>query len=144
MKQVDIYIDTSIKGPRRRHGSYIYKVAMTCANGKMADVGGMEVLENTTENSSTVQALETALGRLTRPCHLTIWLNCSYVAAVLNNKWYEQWAKTEWINKKGEAINDAENWKKITELIGQHEYEVRLKEHHQFSDWMSWTLKEKE
>lgn len=139
MQAVDIYIDTSIKGPKRRHGSYIYKIATT-QSGRLYDVGSMEVMEDTTENSLTVCALEAALRRINRPCHLTIWLNCPYVASVLNNRWFDRWAVNGWINARGEPICDAACWQDIRDLLTGHEYEVRLKEHHQFSDWMSWTL----
>jgi ribonuclease HI len=143
MQTVDIYIDTSIKGPARRHGSYIYKVAATDSRGVLKDVGGMEALEDTTENGLTVRALETALKRINRPCHITIWLNCPYVAAVLINGWLEKWDKNRWINSKGEPVCDIASWQSIKELLAPHECEVKLKEKHQFTSWMSWMLEEK-
>lgn len=143
MQAVDIYIDTSIKGPKRRHGSYIYKIATT-RDGRLYDVGGMEILEDTTENSSTVLALEAALKRIRCPCHLTIWLNCPYAASVLKNRWFDRWAESGWTNSKDEPVRDVACWQNIRDRLTEHEYEVRLKEHHQFSDWMGWMLKEKE
>lgn len=141
MQAVDIYIDTSVRGPKRRHGSYIYKIATT-QNGRMYDVGGMETLEDTTESSLTVHALEAALGRLVRPCRLTIWTNCPYAASVLNNRWFDGWAQNGWKKAGGKPVCDAACWQNIRDLLAVHEYEVRLKEHHQFSDWMGWMLRE--
>jgi len=143
MQAVDIYIDTGIKGPKRRHGSYIYKIATT-KNGRLYDVGSMDILENTTENSLTVHALEAALKRINHPCRLTIWLNCPYAASVLANRWFDLWAENGWKNSKNGPVCDAACWQDIRDMLASHEYEVRLKEHHQFSDWMKWMLREKE
>ena len=143
MRTVDIYIDTSIKGPKRRSGSYLYIIAMDTSAGT-ADIGNMASLEDTTENQAVLTALEAALKRITKPCRLIIHLECPYVAGALKNKWYEQWRQQAWMTKKGKPVSDTEKWQSIQYLLNAHDFEVRLKEPHTYRDWMQRTLCEKE
>ena len=81
MQTVDIYIDTSIKGPRRRDGTCWYIIAYKAANGETADTGSKIHAKDTTENQLTLIGLETALKRLKAPCQLILHLECNHVAA---------------------------------------------------------------
>ena len=138
---VDIYIDTSIKGPKRRDGTCLYIIAVQTAAG-VADAGNMEQMEDTTESSLTLAALEKALERITKPCELVIHLECDYVAAALQNRWFEQWREHGWMTAKGKEVSDAEKWRHIEYLLNAHGFEVRLKEPHSYREWMQRTLKE--
>ena len=142
-KKVNIYIDTGIKGPKRRKGSYLYIVAIQTAKGT-ADIGNMVTVEDTTENQATLKALETALGRIHKPCDLTIYLECNYIAGVLQNGWIDEWKKNDWKTVKNEPVKDAEIWRRIEELLVIHDYEIRLKEPHEYREWMQRELKKGE
>lgn len=143
MQTVDIYIDTSIKGPKRRDGSYLYIIAMQTSAGP-ADVGKMDSLEDTTEHQATLTALEAALKRIAKPCRLILHLECQYVAGALLNGWYKQWRQQAWMTQKGKPVCDAEKWQSIEYLLNAHDFEVRLKKPHSYRDWMRRTLSEKE
>ena len=56
MKEVNIYICTSIRGPQRRDGAGMYILSYTAANGKTADKGNMVFCQDTTENQLAVLA----------------------------------------------------------------------------------------
>lgn len=143
MQTVDIYIDTDIKGPRRCDGSYIYIVAVQTSAGT-ADIGNQKKVEDTTENQLTLLALETALKRLNKPCHLVLHLECHYVASALKNKWYVNWHNHDWLTAKNEPVRDAEKWRRIEYLLNEHDFEVKLKEPHTYRDWMQRELKKGE
>ena len=143
MQTVDIYIDTSIKGPKRRHGTYMYIIAMQTDKGT-ADVGNMDSVSDTTENHITLLALEAALKRIKKPCYLIIHLECSYVAAVLRNGWYKAWQENGWKTNRKTDVQDVEKWRAILKSLNEHAFEVRLKEPHTYREWMSRTLSEKE
>lgn len=144
MQTVDIYIDTSIKGPRRRDGICQYIIAYKAANGETADTGNKIRATDTTENSLTLIGLEAALKRLKASCQLILHLECQHVAAVLNNGWMTEWKYNNWMTKKGAPVADAEKWQSVEYLLNAHEFEVRLKEPHTYRDWMKRTLSEKE
>ena len=72
MRTVDIYIDTSIKGPRRRDGECLYILAFRAQNGATADMGRRIRREETTENQLALLGLEAALRHLREPCRLIL------------------------------------------------------------------------
>lgn len=143
MRTVNIYIDTSIKGPRRRAGAYMYILQVQTAAGS-ADAGDAEYLQDTTDNQATLKALEKALGRMRQPSHLVIWIENTYVAAALRNKWYLTWADSQWMTAKKEPVADAETWRRIQYLLNEHDFDVRLKEAHEYRAWMASELKKME
>lgn len=136
MQTVEIYIDTSIKGPRRRDGKCWYIIAYKAANGETADTGNKIHARDTTENQLTLIGLETALKRLKAPCQLILHLECNHVAAVLNNGWLEEWRYNNWMTRKGTPVADAEKWQSIQYLLNAHEFMVVLKEEHSYRAWM--------
>lgn len=143
MKTVDIYIDTSIKGPRRTDGWWTYIIAFETEQGT-ADAGDTGKDENTTENRATLIALEKALKRLNKPCRLNIHLECEYVAKALTNGWLEQWKSNGWKTTKNKPVSDSEKWRSIQDFLNVHDFEVVLKEPHTYREWMKTKLKEKE
>lgn len=143
MKRVDIYIDTSLKGPRRGNAWWTYIVAMETNKGT-ADTGDTGKIEDSTENQATLTALETALKRLKMPCHLTLHLECDYVASALTNGWIDQWRYNGWMTTKNKPVCDVEKWQSILDFLNAHEFEVVLKQPHTYREWMRSKLKEKE
>lgn len=143
MRTVNIYIDTSIKGPRRRAGAYMYILQVQTAAGS-ADAGDAEMLEDTTEAQATLTALEKALGRMRQQSNLVIWMDCNYVAAALKNRWYLGWSQKDWKTAKNEPVKDHEKWRRIQYLLNAHDFDVRLKEAHEYRAWMASELKKME
>lgn len=143
-KRVSIYIATGVKGPHKKKSSYMYLLETRLSNGENYDKWQwMAMNEETTENKAAVYALEAALNRLTCSCSLTIWTECTYLAAALQNQWYIQWREHDWNNRKGQPIADVEKWRRIEYLLNAHDFQVRT-EHHEFSDWMACEIKKKE
>ncbi len=140
MQTVDIYIDTSIKGPRRRDGTCLYIIAFRAGNGLTADAGDRIKEAGTTENHLVLLGLETALKRLKKPCILNIYLECTHVAAALQNRWYEEWRNHNWMTAKGAEVADAPKWRAIQYLLNEHDFQVHLKEEHSYREWMQHEL----
>ncbi len=136
MRTVSVYIDTSIKGPRRRDGSCLYILAFQASGGGTADAGGWIRREGATENQLALLGLECALRRLKEPCRLLLHLECRYAAAALRNKWYEEWERNGWRNAKGRPVADADLWRSIQYLLNGSELEVLLQADHPYQGWM--------
>lgn len=143
MQTVNIYVDTSIKGPRRRPGSYMYILTVQ-TNAGTADAGDKKRMDETTENQATLTAIETALKRMKKPSHIILWLECNYVAAAMQNEWYKQWKEKDWKTARGTPVADAEKWRSILYLLNGHSFEVRLKEQHTYREWMRRELEKEE
>ncbi len=143
MRKVDIYIDTSMKGPKKRGGWYTYIVAAETGKG-IADTGDTKKAEDATENQATLLGLEAALKRLKVSCHIVIHLECDYVASALTNGWIDQWRYNGWMTTKNKPVCDAEKWQSILDFLNAHEFEVVLKQPHTYREWMRSKLREKE
>lgn len=144
MRSVSIYIDTSIRGPGRHRGLCLYILSFQTAAGKTADMGRWIRREETTWNQLVLLGLEEALGHLREPCHLALYLECPYVAAVLRNGWTERWAAAGWKNAKGREVKDAAVWLSAAGLLAWHETVVLLKQDHPYRMWMGMELARRE
>lgn len=136
MKHVAVYIDTSLKGPRRGNGVCQYIIAYEALNGKTADTGSRISREDTTENQLTAAGLAAALLRLKTPCSISLYLECPYAAAVLQNGWYQEWRYSGWMTAKGKPVQDAGLWQEIETLLCPHTIQVFLKQPHPYREWM--------
>lgn len=133
-KVVNIYLATSIRAPSRQPGCYLYILETQTAKGP-ATITKKELLEESTENQSTLLALCEALGRLRMSCSLHLYLDCSYVAAALSQGWYREWEYHSWMNKKGRPVTDGEIWRQTSSLLRPHDFQVHLKEPHSYREW---------
>ena len=140
MEEVNLYLATDLKGPRRAAGKGMYLLECVTSKGTQTRNGTVR-LEDATENQLTVSALEEALKRINRPVSLTIWTDCQYAGGAILNKWPEKWEKEDWKNAKGEPISDAEKWQSILVKLRIHEVSVRIREHHAYSSWLKAELK---
>lgn len=102
------------------------------------------VLDETTENKATLEAVDEALGRIKRPVELEVWMDCEYVAAMIENGWPEKWEKAGWINSKGKPVTDWEKWSSVLGRIRLHTYRIHMGEHHAYAKWMEDKLKKAE
>ena len=72
MQKVDVYIQTTARGPAvRKHVAYMY-VLKIVINGKEFVRNGKGVLENVTENQAALQAIIHALMRFRKKCEIRI------------------------------------------------------------------------
>ena len=140
MEEVNLYVATDVKGPRRQAGRGMYLLECLTSRGTQTRSKKLE-LEDTTENQLTVTALAEELERITRPVKVTIWTDCQYVGGSILNGWPEKWEKAGWKNAKGEQIADAEKWQSVLVGIRLHEISVRIREHHAYASWMKNELK---
>ena len=79
MKKVEIYIETTIKGPVVKDGKYAAALVFTKSTGESEDrfVKGEE--PDTTFNRSILLAMIQALEKFTEACHITFHMGNSYV-----------------------------------------------------------------
>lgn len=136
MKTVNLYIASSIRGPARRDGQYMYILETDTAKG-VATLTAKKALSGTTENQATIYALCSALSRLREPCHLEIYTDCVYLATAMTQGWLMDWKYAGWQNKRGRPVKDAEKWQEISYFLDVHDFHVHLKEFHTYKTWMN-------
>lgn len=143
MKNVNIYLSTSLRRPVRQDGKWIFILEAASIKGKPTLTDG-EAMQGTTENGLALTALLHAMERIREPCYIEIYTDCAHLAAALQNGWVTQWEQNGWKNKKGQPVKDVEKWSRLQYLLAQHTILVHLKKEHEYKEWMDTFVTEKE
>ena len=99
-EQINIYIETTVKGPKAKEGAYLYIVENFDGDGQQRTAGGFCV-QTETENRMVLGALIRAVGRVNEPSRIRVFTRCGHVLSALRNDWPRQWEKAGWKNAKG-------------------------------------------
>lgn len=142
MREVNIYVKSSIKSTRKRDG-YIAYVLELITDKKPVTLNGFEKVEQMTSNQSELAAITKALKRMKDKCVLTIYTDSAYIGSAIDNKWIEGWQRKNWVNAKGEPIANAEEWQNLLKLLEGHRYSVVVGFKHEYASWMERELDKK-
>lgn len=135
MKEVNIYVKSSIKSTRRRDG-YIGYVLELITDTKPITLNGFEKVEQVTANQSELVAIIKALKRMKEKCVLTIYTDSKYIGSAMDNKWVEAWQRKGWVNAKGDPIANGEVWQDLLKSLDGHQYSVVVDFEHEYAKWM--------
>lgn len=132
--QINLYIETSIKGPRIRDGAYIYVLECFRA-GKPETRSGSGQMQEVTENQLAMSALLEALKRVKKPASIRVFTRCGHVVHALQNHWPRQWQAAGWLNARGKSVKNANLWEALMEVLDKHIYTV-TEDEHSYREWM--------
>lgn len=132
--QINLYIETSIKGPKIQDGEYVYVLEYIVA-GVPVTRAGKGRKEAATENCLTLTALVEAVIRLNRPAYLRIYTRCGHVLHSLQNHWPRQWQASGWKNAKGKPVSNIDLWEQLLEALEPHVYTI-TEDDHSYKEWM--------
>ncbi len=135
MDEVNIYTYTTIKGPGKKSGAFIYILETETAKGP-ATLTKAELIADVTENQAELRALIKALKRLNKLCNLNIYTDSAYLAAAFNQGWLENWIKNDWRNSRGEPVANMSEWQEMLNLLGRNTFEFHVKKEHSYYKWM--------
>ena len=137
MKTVEIYIGTDLRGPARGTGKVIYIMRTLLQSDQYYESQpAVRSEEDATESHMVLLALRDAIKRINYACEVVIYMECTYVAAAVNNMWPVAWRDNNWQTARG-AAKDVDLWQDIL-------YELEVAGHilkavsgkHEFCDWM--------
>lgn len=117
--KVNIYVETNIKPPRRHDAKAMWLVEYV-THGQTFTRQGIIEQKQTTINQLTLTALIEALNILVKPCEIRINTQAESVCNTLGNSWHIQWQKNGWKNAKGNTVQNADLWEKVTDLMANH------------------------
>ncbi|MCM1219387.1 MAG: hypothetical protein NC548_33325 [Lachnospiraceae bacterium] len=126
---VNIYIETSFRGPATKRAAGAWIVEYISSTGRPVTRGGILYADRTTENELALQLVIKAFSILTKTCCARVFTECGHVLRTMKNHWIAQWEKNGWINAKGKLVRDAGTWKRCARLIEQHMTEWTDGEH---------------
>lgn len=134
MREVNIYIYTTVRSPRKKHGAYTYLLETGTAKGSVTR-SDTRRLEDVTAHKAQLLALSAAIKRLNKNCELVIYMDSAYIEAC-TGKWLERWRMSGWENAKGKPVADMEEWKELACLLDSHRYRFVIGEKHSYYGWM--------
>lgn len=144
MQKVDVFIQTTAKGPAiKKHTEYMY-VLKIVINGKEFIRNGKGTLENVTENQAKLQAIIHALMRFHENCEIRINTSCEHVLNSCRNFWPQQWEKAGWTKANGKEVKNADLWQQYLNVSRGHVISWSNNKEHEFSKYMEYELKKME
>ena len=136
MKQVNLYFKNQHKGPGKTTRQGVYILEFITATEPVT-LTGFLTTENCTKNKADTLILIKALSRIKMPVSLAIYAKNPYILSILGKDKKHQ---DLCINQKGELLSNAEEWKKVDNLLKNHTYTISS-DKHSYSDWMELELK---
>lgn len=134
MKEVHIYLYSTIKGCRISNGAYTYVLETATSKGD-ATISKTEIVENVTSHKSVLLALIAALRRIRQTSCLVIYTDSNYVASNVRDS-LVRWKKNGWKTARGEPVKNQEEWQEIARLLYPHSFEVIISSGHSYYQWM--------
>lgn len=115
MPEVGVFLLTSSQTPGKiKKGDYRY--ILVC-HGKGESREGSGILFDTTGNRLILTCAIEALGRITRPCMITIHTDCRYL--INSHGQLERWKSAGWKRPSGELKN-ADLWQQLHKALKEH------------------------
>ncbi len=132
---VNIYLETSIRGPGAKEAVGEWLVEFTTGKGIPVTRNGIVWEEMTTENALTLKLLQEAMSILTKSCIIRVNTQCPHVFHSIKKHWPERWEKKLWLNAKGKPLGNAVLWQQVYKLIKKHSVRM-VSEPHEYQDVM--------
>lgn len=115
---VDMYIETSIRGPRRQTGIFGYVLVYRTKNGEEATLSDFEVEKDITPHEIEMVAMIRAMERLNRECEITVIAGNTYIENMEKN--IRKWKENGWVTARGEEVKNKHLWQMLDELFKKH------------------------
>ena len=129
MFKVNIYIETSNKGPAKRKAAGMYVLEFIRESGIPETRNGVIFMESTTEDRLVLELLLAALKRITKSCSLAVFTANRHVFNVMKYHRLSQWEKNGWKNAKGKTSANMLLWQQIKEHMDMHTVTITDAEH---------------
>lgn len=117
---VNIYIETSARGPAVREAAGEWIVEFITTNGIPVTRNGVIYKNRTTENALALELLRDAFSILTKTCSVRVNTECGHILNTMHNHWLPQWRKNGWMNAKDKPVANQKLWEQVSDLMDNH------------------------
>lgn len=130
MKEVSIYIATSIHGRWNRDGYIGYCLEYYKDGSKYPNtLTDYERVEDLNENRAEQQALIRAISRIREKCVLSIYTESEYLyKGFCEDGNVEKWIKAGWKTTRNTEVKNRDKWQELMRLLQGNMYKFYLKE----------------
>lgn len=136
MFKVNIYLETSMKGPGTRKGWYAAVVEYQTKRDEIVTKEFFSEMVETTYNKSALLGALEALKMLNVECILTIYTDSVYMVSPFSNGNLKRWIANGFLNVKGEPIKNQKEWQQLTEQLKRHTFKFIHTKRNPYSSWM--------
>lgn len=141
MKELNIYLESGIKGPRRRDGIVGYVIEWRSKKGPVTLTDFVRI-ENAAENRAELCGLTAALSRIKENCILNIYTSSDYLYQGFEmERRIEKWRKNGWRTARGKEVKNKDKWLEVLNLANGSLCACRLNEKNEYSDWLAREIK---
>lgn len=137
MKELNIYLESGIKGPRRRNGVVGYIIEWKTDRGPVT-LTKFERVEDVAENRAVLCGLTAALSRIKEKCILNIFTSSDYLYLGFEiEKRVEKWSANGWKTANGTEVKNRDKWQETLNLLNGSMHFFRLNERNEYSEWLA-------
>ena len=144
MKELNIYLESGIKGPCRRDGVVGYVIEWKTEKGPVT-LTKFEHVEGAAENRATLCGLTAALARIKENCILNIFTSSNYLykGFEIENR-VEKWRENGWKTAQGREVKNKDKWMEVLNLANGSLLTLHLNERNEYSDWLARETKKRQ
>ena len=143
MIPVNLYVFISAHGPRKQDGAYGWVLEYIRANGEpdSRTLHGIGIRQQTVDRALVLEAITEALGRLSKPCDVTIFLDPAYLAETIptpwEQGWVDRWEANGWLTAQGQEVKNADLWKNaLAVLRNNHAVFTKIQGYNSYKNWI--------
>lgn len=140
MFEVNIYLETSLKGPVTKDGWCGAVLEYITRDGKTETREDFEKETSTTYHRQCLRALIKSLKRLNVSCYVNIHTDSVYIESGINKN-LKRWKSNGFISADGDPVKNVNEWKEIAKLISGHKVQFHREKRNAYSVWMQRTAK---
>lgn len=142
MVKMNIYVHTSLHGPKESDGLYGYLVECEVKDKKITLPHDIDdrfcYYRNTTETELALHGLMEVLGRITRSCDVKLFITAPRVRQALAQDFMKSWEASGWKNAKGEDIQYVFAWQALAERIKAQAIRITLADKSEKDEYAGW------
>lgn len=137
MKELNIYLESGIKGPHRRNGVVGYVIEWRTEKGPVT-LTNFVYIEDAAENRATLCGLTAALARIKENCILNIFTSSNYLYRGFEiEKRVDKWRENGWKTAQGTEVKNKDKWLEVLNLANGSMCTYRLNEKNEYSEWLA-------
>lgn len=137
MKELNIYLESGIKGPRRRDGVVGYIIEWKTDKGP-ATLTDFKCVEDASENRAVLIGMTAALSRIKEKCILNVYTSSNYLyMGFEKDRRVKKWIENGWKTAAGSEVKNRDKWEEMLILLNGSLHSYHLNEKNEYSEWLA-------
>lgn len=142
MYQINMYLETSIKGIKKTIGWYGYVVEWFNSRAEARTREDFKCEVGVTPNMLSLIAFLAALDRIVPDSEITVYTDNLYLREGYT-QYLQVWKTNGWKTAHGDAIKNMALWQEIAEKTARHAIRFEKECHHSYKNWMVSQIQER-